>query len=123
MPLEDLLVIQDDPVVDADDLSVADRVIVGLDGGMALRVVAHMEENLHGRSRNGELRKERARARALLVHRNHVAMRPVGIADGVCAALGDAGEQSLRGQRPVDPGVGLQAISGNTTHKQSLQSA
>ena len=43
---EDLLVVDDDPVVDPDDRAVPDRVVVRLDRGMALRVVAHVDEHL-----------------------------------------------------------------------------
>ena len=43
---EDLLVVQDDPVVDPDDAAVPDRVVVRLDPGMALRVVPHVHERL-----------------------------------------------------------------------------
>ena len=43
---EDLLVVDDDPVVDADDRAVPDRVVVGEIGRVALRVVAHVHEDL-----------------------------------------------------------------------------
>jgi len=40
------VVVEDDPVVDADDRAVADRVVVGLDPRVALRVVADVDERL-----------------------------------------------------------------------------
>src|SRR5205085_10969568 len=42
--VEDLLVVEDDPVVDADDGAVADRVVVRLDRRVALRIVADVEQ-------------------------------------------------------------------------------
>ena len=48
---EDLLVVDDDPVVDPDDRAVPDRVVVRLDRRMALRVVANVHEHLRGRRR------------------------------------------------------------------------
>ena len=41
---EDLLVVDDDPVVDPDDGAVPDRVVVRLDRGMALGVVTYVHE-------------------------------------------------------------------------------
>ena len=46
VPGEDLLVVEDDPVVDADHGAVPDGVVVGGDSRMALRVVAHVDESL-----------------------------------------------------------------------------
>ena len=43
---EQLVVVQDDPVVDPDNRAVPDRVVVGGDRRMALRVVAHVHEQL-----------------------------------------------------------------------------
>ena len=47
---EELLVVRNDPVVDPDDAPVPDRVVVGCDGRVALRVVAHVNERLGGSS-------------------------------------------------------------------------
>jgi hypothetical protein len=46
MHLEDLVVVDDDPVVDPDHLAVADGVVVGLDRRMPLGVVAHVDQDL-----------------------------------------------------------------------------
>jgi hypothetical protein len=43
---EQLVVVEDDPVVDTDDRAVPHRVVVGRDRGMAFRVVAHVNEKL-----------------------------------------------------------------------------
>ena len=67
---EDLLVVDDDPVVDPDDRAVPDRVVVRLDRGMALGVVADVHEHLRRRGGNVQLVEELARARAPLVHRH-----------------------------------------------------
>src|SRR5512132_4600276 len=48
VPLEDLLGVDDDPVVDADYLAVTHGVVVGLDRRMALRVVAYVDEYVGG---------------------------------------------------------------------------
>src|SRR5205823_12138394 len=45
---EQLVVVEDDPVVDTDDRAVSHRVVVGRDRRMALRVVAHVYEKLSG---------------------------------------------------------------------------
>ena len=50
---EDLLVVDDDPVVDPDHRAVPDRMIIGEDGGVALGVVAHVHE--HVRRVSGQL--------------------------------------------------------------------
>ena len=112
---EDLLVVQDDPVVDADDRSVPDRMVVGLDHGMALGVVAHVDEHLARVLRDLDAVEELARAGALLVDVN-VAAVAIRIADCVGAALGDAGQESLSGERPIDVALGTQAVSGDSAH-------
>ncbi len=65
---EDLLVVLDDPVVDADDGAVPDRVVVGEDRGVALRVVTHVHERLRRGVGEGDGVEQRARAGSLLVH-------------------------------------------------------
>jgi hypothetical protein len=52
---EDLVVVDDDPVVDALDGAVTNGVVVRLDPRMALRVVAHMQECLVRFLRNRKL--------------------------------------------------------------------
>ena len=46
VPREDFLVVDDDPVVDALDGSMADGMVVGRDPRMALRVVADVDQRL-----------------------------------------------------------------------------
>ena len=89
---EQLVVVEDDPVVDADDGAVADRVIVGLDPRMALGVVADVDERLGDGLRDGDLVEEGARAGALLVDLEGAARGPVRITDRVGAALGDSSQ-------------------------------
>ena len=38
------------------------------------------------------------------------------VADGVGAALGDPGQQRLRGERPLDARLGAKAVSGDSAH-------
>ena len=116
VPGEDLLVVQDDPVVHAFHRAVADGVVVGGDPGVALCVVAHVDERLGGLGGNRNPVEERARAGTLLVHRERPAVASIGIADCVCAALGDSGEQGLSRERPIDSARALQAVSGDSTH-------
>ena len=113
---EDLLVVDDDPVVDADDGTVPDRVVVGLDRRMALRVVADVDERLRRLEGHAQLVQERARAAAALVDGDRPARAAIRVADRVRAALSDAGEQGLSRERPVDAGLGAHAVAGNTTH-------
>jgi hypothetical protein len=40
----------------------------------------------------------------------------VGVPDRVGAALGDAGEERLRGERPVRARPGIETISSDSTH-------
>jgi hypothetical protein len=114
--LEELIVVRDDPVVDPDDLAVADRVVVRGDGRMALRVVAHVDERLDGVGRDLDPIEQLARAGALLEHVDGTVRNPVRVPDGVGAALGDPGQQRLRRERPVDARRGAQAIAGNAAH-------
>ena len=117
MRREQLVVVQDDPVVDPDDRPVADRVVVGGDRRVALRVVADVDEELGGRLRHGDPLEELARGRALLRHdRIGVVRAAVGVADGVGAALGDPGQQRLRRERPVDGAARGKAVSRDAAH-------
>src|SRR5439155_20811975 len=70
---EQLVVVVDDPVVDADDGAVANRVVVGLDRRVALRIVADVDEDLGRAPWDGHVLDQRARAGPLLVHRDRVA--------------------------------------------------
>ena len=100
----------------ADDGAVADRVVVRLDARVALRVVANVYERLGDVLREHHLLEERARPGALLVDLDDAARRPVRVADGIRAALGDAGQQRLGSERPLDRARGAQAVSGDSAH-------
>ncbi len=112
---EDLLVVDDDPVVDPDDAAVPDRVVVREDRRVALREVPDVDEHLAGRVGDGHAVEEAARSRPLLVHRNPVA-RAERVAGGVGAALGDPREEGLRGQRPAHPRTGAEAVASDAAH-------
>jgi hypothetical protein len=114
---EQLVVVGDRAVVDPDDRSVADRVVVRLDARVALRVVPDVQERLGRCGRDGDLLQEGAGSRSLLANGHRAGVRAIRVPDGVGAPLGDSGEQSLRGERPVDVAAGAQAVSGNSAHK------
>ena len=113
---EQLLVVEDDPVVDSDHGAVADRVVVRGDRRVALRVVAHVDEHLRGALRDDDLVEERARSRALLVDVDAFGVAAVGVADRIGAALGDPGEERLGSERPVGRAGGGEAISSYSAH-------
>ena len=98
---EDVVVVQDDSVVDPDHRPVPDGVVVRLDRGMALGVVADVHQDLVGVLGDLDAVEELAGAGALLVDVDAAAV-PIRVPDGVGAALGDTGEQSLSSERPID---------------------
>ena len=103
--------------MDPDDRPVAHRVVVGRDRRMALRVVADVDEQLGGALGHVDAVEEEARGRALLRHdRVGVVEAPVGVPDGVGSALGDPGQQRLRGERPIDVAAGREAVAGDSAH-------
>ena len=112
-----LVVVEDDPVVNPDHRPVPHRVIVGGDRRMALRVVADMHENLGRVFRNGDPLEQMPRRRPLLGH-DRIAIRrpPIGVTDCIRAAVGDPGQERLRGKRAVDPAPRREAISGDSAH-------
>ena len=115
---EQLVVVEDPPVVHADDGAVANRMVVRGDRRMALREVAHVHEELGRSLRNGDLL-EQLRGRRPLLHDHRPACSArlrIGVPDRVASALGDRREQRLRGERPVDPRVGGQAEARNSAH-------
>ena len=114
---EQLVVVQDDPVVDPDHRPVADGMVVGRDRGMALRVVADVDEQLGRRLRHGDPLEQLARRRPLLRDdRIGVLRAPVGVADGVGASLGDPCEQGLSRERPVNGAARGKAVAGYAAH-------
>ncbi len=114
---EELVVVGDDPVVHADDSPVPDRMVVRLDVRMTLREVPNVDEGLARLRRHRELVEQRARAAAELRHLRGRALAAMCVSDGVGTALGDAREQGLRGQRPVDGRVRIEAESGDAAHE------
>ena len=92
--------------------------VVGDDRGVALRVVANVNEGLGGAGRQLESVEEGGRTGSLLVDRDLLPRTSVGVADGVGTALGDAGQQRLRGKRPIDTGIGVQTVSRDTAHQE-----
>ena len=115
-PVEDLLVVDDDAVVDSDHGAVADRMVVGLDCRVALRVIAHVDEHVTGSRGNDDRLEQLAGAGLLLVHRDAGRARSVRVPDGVGAALGDPGEKRLRGQRARRLRFRPEAISRYAAH-------
>ena len=117
VPGEDLLVVDDDPVVDPDDGAVPDRVIVGENGGVALGVVTDVHQGV--RRIGGQLDRveECRRAGALLVDRHVRACAAVGVADRVCTALCDPREQRLGCKGAIDGGGSVEAVSGYSAHQ------
>ena len=98
---EELLVVDDDPVVDARHVAVADRMVVGDDRRVALRVVAHVDERLRRVAGGRRPSSSSAVAPVCCLCTSSAARAAVRVADGVGAALGDPGEQRLGGERPV----------------------
>jgi hypothetical protein len=119
--VEELLVVLDDAVVDPDDRAVADRVVVGLDRGVALRVVPHVHEHLAGARRDVHAVEQPARAAALLDDVDPRAYAPEGVSGRIGAAFGDPGQQGLRRQRPVDGRLLTQAVTSDATHTKTLE--
>ena len=99
---EQVVVVDDDPVVDPDDRAVADRVVVCLDRRVALRVVADVDQRLRRVARHEDPVEQLARAAALLADRDRSDLGAVGVPDGVGAALGDSGQERLGCERPID---------------------
>ena len=89
MQFHQLVVVEDDPVVDADDGAVADRVVVGLDPRVTLRVVTDVDQGLCHALGELHLLEQGAGAGALLVDRDGACPAPVRVPDRVGTALGD----------------------------------
>ena len=110
--LEELVVVLDDPVVDPDHRAVADRMIVRLEARVALGEVADVDEQLRRILGDADPLEQGRRAGALFVDGDRSSRGPVGIADGVGAALGDSGQQGAGGDCPLDAAPRSEAISG-----------
>ena len=91
--------------------------VVGENGGVALGVVAHVDEGLRRVGGQLDVIEERRRTRPLLVNRHVRAGAAVGVADRVGTALGDPREQRLGCQRAVDRGLGVETVSGYSAHQ------
>ena len=84
---------------------------------MALGVVAHVDEELSGVVRHADAVEQEACGRPLL--RDHgILLVPAAICvpDRVRAAVGDPGQERLRGERAVDAAPRREAISGDSAH-------
>ena len=113
---EELLVVLDDAVVDPDDGAVADGMIVGREGRVALRVVAYVDEHLTGLVRNAHRPEQLTGAGALLGDLEVEAGAAVRVSDRVRATLGDCRQESLRRESAIDAALAIQAISGDPAH-------
>jgi hypothetical protein len=100
--------------VDADHRTVADGVVVRLERGVALRVVADVHERLAGIRRHADRIQKLARSSALLVHGQGHLGAAVAVADRVGASSGDSREEGLSSKGAIDPALDAQAISGDT---------
>ena len=113
---EDRIVVRDESVVDADHGAVPDRVVVRLDGRVALRVVADVDERLRRAAGDLHAVEEPGRAAVLLVDVDVGPAVPPCVPDRVGAALGDPGEERLRRERALDAALAAEAISRNAAH-------
>ena len=114
---EKRVVVQHDPVVDADDCAVANGMVVRRDVRVTLREVAHVDQRLPGLLRDGELVEKCARAAAELRHARAALGAAMGVSDGVRAAFGDPREKCLGSECPVDGRLGIEAESGYSAHE------
>lgn len=117
---EKRIVVQHDPVVDADHGAVADGVVVRLDVRVTLREIAHVDERLRRAGWDGELVQERARTAAQLRHTRAALRGAMGVPDGVRTALGNPGEKRLGSERPVNGRLGIEAESRYAAHERDL---
>jgi hypothetical protein len=117
---EDVVVVLDDSVVDADDGGMADRVVVGGDLGVTLREVTDVHERGRRGGGEGEILEEGARTPAQLRHLDGRRGCAVCVPDRVRAALRDPRQQGARGERSADGGVGAQAESGYAAHERFI---
>ena len=86
---------------------------------MALRVVANVDERLARGLRHLEALEQVAGRRPLLDDgRKRLSRSAVRVPDGIRAAVGDAGEQGLSCERPIDGRVRTQAVASYTAHKE-----
>ena len=115
--MSQLVVVLDDPVVHADDGAVANGVVVRGHVGMTLREVPDVDEGLARLGRDRELVQQRARAAAELRDPGATALAAMGVPDRIGAALCDSREQRLRGERPVDGRLRIEAESGYAAHE------
>src|SRR5262249_25896594 len=115
--LEQLVVVRDDPVVNPDHRPVADRMVVGRDRRVALRVVPHVHEQLGRLGRHRDAVEEHGGRRPLLDDRHVAAPRQaVGVPDRVGATLGDRGQERLGGEGPLDAGGGGETEARYAAH-------
>ena len=114
---EQLVVVDDDPVVDPHDRAMPDGMVVGRDRRMALRVVPDVDEQLVRVLGHADPVEQVARGRPLLRDDGiRVLLAAICVPDRIGSAVGDTGEQRLRSERPVDATAGREAISSDAAH-------
>ena len=118
VPREQVVVVDDDPVVHARDPAVAHRMVVGGNGGVALRVVADVHQHLRRVRGDDDRVEELAGARLLLVHLERGA-GAVRVADRIGAPLGNPREQCLGSKRPAHARAGSEAVARDAAHVRS----
>ena len=94
----------------------ADRVVVGLQARVTLRVVPNVDEELGRVPGHVDPVEQGGSAGALLVDADAAVLDTVGVPDGVGAALGDAGEEGPRCDRPVDAALRVEAVASYSAH-------
>src|SRR5207247_5916362 len=104
---------------DPDDRAVADRVVVGAQARVPLRVVADVDEELRRPGGHLDQLEEAACARPLFVNGDMARPGAIGEPGRVRAALGDPRQQRPGRERPLDPTFVAEAVSGDSTHSAS----
>ena len=114
---EELVIVDDRSVVDADNRPVPNRMVVRRDRRMPLGVVPHVDEQLRCMIGHRDPIEQHSRRR-LLLHDGctRFLRRAVQVADGVRAALCDPCQERLRRERPRYTATRAKAISGDAAH-------
>ena len=101
----------------ADDPAVADRVVVVVEPGNALREVTHMHHGrAHALGQRQALDEGRER-HGFLVHLDDAVRSVECISGGILPALGEPREQESRGRGHVDLDAWRDAQAGNAAHR------
>ena len=116
---EQLVVVLDDPVVDADDAPVANGVVVRRDRRMPLRVVADVDERLTASTAGRTIVSSIALAPVCCLWTVERTVRADRVSDGVRASLGDPGQQCLSRKCSIDLRLGADAVACDSAHVSS----